>query len=130
MTLKTYKEINEVPNHQGWQTVDGRELDEEGKFHICWDIAKKGLWFSLISKRFDQVLSTTTLGTNDAQEMDDLNPSTEKTYLHHYNFPPYSVGETRPMRTPGRREIGHGALAESYNCTPRQRNIPICIMGC
>ena len=41
-----------------------------------------------------------------------LNPSTEKTYLHHYNFPPYSVGETRPMRTPGRREIGHGALAE------------------
>ena len=44
--------------------------------------------------------------------MDDLNPSTEKTYLHHYNFPPYSVGETRPMRTPGRREIGHGALAE------------------
>jgi len=46
------------------------------------------------------------------QEMDDLNPSTEKTYLHHYNFPPYSVGETRPMRTPGRREIGHGALAE------------------
>ena len=42
--------------------------------------------------------------------MDDLNPSTEKTYLHHYNFPPYSVGETRPMRTPGRREIGHGAL--------------------
>ena len=44
--------------------------------------------------------------------MDDLNPSTEKTYLHHYTFPPYSVGETRPMRTPGRREIGHGALAE------------------
>ena len=44
--------------------------------------------------------------------MDDLNPSTEKTYLHHYNFPPYSVGETRPMRTPKRREIGHGALAE------------------
>ena len=59
------------------------------------------------------MLSTTTLGTpSDAQEMDDLNPSTEKTYLHHYNFPPYSVGETRPMRTPGRREIGHGALAE------------------
>ena len=44
--------------------------------------------------------------------MDDLNPSTEKTYLHHYNFPPFSVGETRPLRTPGRREIGHGALAE------------------
>ncbi|MFL0781604.1 MAG: polyribonucleotide nucleotidyltransferase, partial [Prochlorococcus sp.] len=47
-----------------------------------------------------------------AQEMDDLNPNTEKTYLHHYNFPPYSVGETKPMRSPGRREVGHGALAE------------------
>jgi len=44
--------------------------------------------------------------------MDDLNPNTDKTYIHHYNFPPYSVGETRPMRTPGRREVGHGALAE------------------
>ncbi|MEM0979303.1 MAG: polyribonucleotide nucleotidyltransferase, partial [Cyanobacteria bacterium P01_H01_bin.58] len=44
--------------------------------------------------------------------MDDLHPEEEKRYLHHYNFPPYSVGETRPMRSPGRREIGHGALAE------------------
>ena len=59
------------------------------------------------------MLSTATLGTpSDAQEMDDLHPNTEKLYLHHYNFPPYSVGETRPMRSPGRREIGHGALAE------------------
>jgi polyribonucleotide nucleotidyltransferase len=54
-----------------------------------------------------------TLGTpGDAQELDDLNPQNEKRYLHHYNFPPYSVGETRPMRSPGRREVGHGALAE------------------
>ena len=44
--------------------------------------------------------------------MDDLHPDTSKRYLHHYNFPPYSVGETRPMRSPGRREVGHGALAE------------------
>ena len=69
---------------------------------------------ALFQRGLTQVLSTTTLGTpSDAQEMDDLNPSTEKTYLHHYNFPPYSVGETRPMRTPGRREIGHGALANA-----------------
>ena len=68
---------------------------------------------ALFQRGLTQVLSTATLGTpSDAQEMDDLNPSTEKTYLHHYNFPPYSVGETKPMRTPGRREIGHGALAE------------------
>ncbi|MEY3826829.1 MAG: hypothetical protein RLZZ148_1646, partial [Cyanobacteriota bacterium] len=55
-----------------------------------------------------------TLGTpGDAQELaDDLHPEDEKRYLHHYNFPPYSVGETRPLRPPGRREIGHGALAE------------------
>ncbi|MEO0948557.1 MAG: polyribonucleotide nucleotidyltransferase, partial [Cyanobacteria bacterium J06641_5] len=54
-----------------------------------------------------------TLGTpGDAQELDDLHPIDEKRYLHHYNFPPYSVGEARPMRSPGRREVGHGALAE------------------
>jgi polyribonucleotide nucleotidyltransferase len=53
------------------------------------------------------------LGTpGDAQKLDDLNPEEDKRYLHHYNFPPYSVGETKPMRSPGRREIGHGALAE------------------
>jgi polyribonucleotide nucleotidyltransferase len=60
------------------------------------------------------VLSIATLGTpGDAQDLgDDLHPEDEKRYLHHYNFPPFSVGETRPMRSPGRREIGHGALAE------------------
>jgi polyribonucleotide nucleotidyltransferase len=60
------------------------------------------------------VLSVATLGTpGDAQDLgDDLHPEDEKRYLHHYNFPPFSVWETRPMRSPGRREIGHGALAE------------------
>jgi polyribonucleotide nucleotidyltransferase len=59
------------------------------------------------------VLSIATLGTpGDAQDLDDLHPQEEKRYMHHYNFPPYSVGETKPMRSPGRREIGHGALAE------------------
>jgi polyribonucleotide nucleotidyltransferase len=59
-------------------------------------------------------LSIATLGTSgDAQDLaDDLHPDNEKRYLHHYNFPPYSVGETKPLRSPGRREIGHGALAE------------------
>jgi polyribonucleotide nucleotidyltransferase len=60
------------------------------------------------------VLSLATLGTpGDAQDLgDDLHPQDEKRYLHHYNFPPFSVGETKPLRSPGRREIGHGALAE------------------
>ena len=94
--------------------VDGRDLDEVRKISASAGILPKRVHGSALFQRgLTQVLSTTTLGTpSDAQEMDDLNPSTEKTYLHHYNFPPYSVGETRPMRTPGRREIGHGALAE------------------
>ena len=94
--------------------VDGRNLDEVRKITSSAGVLPKRVHGSALFQRgLTQVLSTTTLGTpSDAQEMDDLNPSTEKTYIHHYNFPPYSVGETRPMRTPGRREIGHGALAE------------------
>ncbi|MEW6044920.1 MAG: polyribonucleotide nucleotidyltransferase [Bacillota bacterium] len=60
-----------------------------------------------------QVLTTCTLGLkSDEQLLDDLREEDRKRYIHHYNFPPYSVGEVRPMRAPGRREIGHGALAE------------------
>ena len=60
-----------------------------------------------------QVLTLCTLGTlGDAQELDTIFEETEKRYIHHYNFPSFSVGETRPSRGPGRREIGHGALAE------------------
>jgi len=60
-----------------------------------------------------QVLSVATLGAmGEAQVIDGIGDEVEKRYMHHYNFPPYSVGEARPMRSPGRREIGHGALAE------------------
>ncbi|MBR6443971.1 MAG: polyribonucleotide nucleotidyltransferase, partial [Firmicutes bacterium] len=60
-----------------------------------------------------QALSITTLGAiGEAQRIDGITEETEKRYMHHYNFPPYSVGEATPMRSPGRREIGHGALAE------------------
>nr|AUG32214.1 polyribonucleotide nucleotidyltransferase [Paulinella longichromatophora] len=94
--------------------VDGRSLDEIRSITSTVGILPKRVHgSSLFQRGLTQVLSTATLGTpSDAQEMDDLNPTTEKTYLHHYNFPPYSVGETRPMRSPGRREIGHGVLAE------------------
>ncbi len=61
-----------------------------------------------------QVLTIATLGTpRDAQELDGLSPEENKRYLHHYNFPPFSTGETWPLRGPRRREIGHGALAET-----------------
>ena len=94
--------------------VDGRKLDEVRPISAAVGVLPKRVHGSgLFNRGLTQVLSTATLGTpSDAQEMDDLNPANEKTYLHHYNFPPFSVGETRPMRSPGRREIGHGALAE------------------
>ena len=94
--------------------VDGRNLDEVRPISAAVGVLPKRVHGSgLFQRGLTQVLSCATLGTpSDAQEMDDLNPATEKTYLHHYNFPPYSTGETKPMRSPGRREIGHGALAE------------------
>jgi polyribonucleotide nucleotidyltransferase len=94
--------------------VDGRNLDQVRPISAAAGVLPKRVHGSgLFQRGLTQVLSTATLGTpSDAQEMDDLNPNNEKTYLHHYNFPAYSVGETRPMRSPGRREIGHGALAE------------------
>lgn len=76
------------------------------------------------------MLSAVTLGSpGDAQELDDLHPDEQKRYIHHYNFPPYSVGETRPMRSPGRREIGHGALAERalIPVLPSQTDFPYVI---
>lgn len=67
----------------------------------------------LFTRGETQVLTIATLGTpSEEQILDGLSPEESKRYLHHYNFPPYSTGETRPLRGPGRREIGHGLLAE------------------
>ncbi len=108
--------------------VDGRQLDEVRPISAAAGVLPKRVHGSgLFQRGLTQVLSTATLGTpSDAQEMDDLNPSKEKLYLHHYNFPPYSVAETRPMRSPGRREIGHGALAERalIPVLPPKENFP------
>lgn len=94
--------------------VDGRKLDEVRPISCRTGILPNRVHGTGLFRRgLTQVMSVVTLGTpGDAQMMDDLHPDDEKRYLHHYNFPPYSVGETRPMRSPGRREIGHGALAE------------------
>ena len=95
--------------------VDGRKLDEVRPISCRVGVLPQRVHGSgLFNRGLTQVLSIATLGTpGDAQELaDDLNPEDQKRYIHHYNFPPYSVGETRPMRSPGRREIGHGALAE------------------
>ncbi|MEM8545652.1 MAG: polyribonucleotide nucleotidyltransferase, partial [Cyanobacteria bacterium P01_H01_bin.119] len=94
--------------------VDGRKLDEVRPISCRVGLLPSRVHGSgLFNRGLTQVMSIVTLGTpGDAQMMDDLHPDDEKRYLHHYNFPPFSVGETRPMRSPGRREIGHGALAE------------------
>jgi len=68
---------------------------------------------ALFKRGQTQVLSVTTLGPlGEAQTIDGIGEEVEKRYMHHYNFPPYCVGEAKPLRSPGRREIGHGALAE------------------
>ena len=95
--------------------VDGRKLDQVRPISAKAGVIPNRVHGSgLFQRGLTQVLSIATLGTSgDAQDTrDDMTIQDEKRYLHHYNFPPYSVGETRPMRSPGRREIGHGALAE------------------
>ena len=95
--------------------VDGRKLDQVRPISSQAGVIPNRVHGSgLFQRGLTQVLSIATLGTSgDAQDTrDDMTIQDEKRYLHHYNFPPYSVGETRPMRSPGRREIGHGALAE------------------
>ena len=93
--------------------IDGRKLDEVRPIWTEVGVIPRVHGSGLFNRGLTQVLTIATLGTpGDAQEMDDLHPDAKKRYMHHYNFPPYSVGEARPMRSAGRREIGHGALAE------------------
>ena len=93
--------------------VDGRGIDEIRPLNAEIDLLSRVHGSGMFTRGQTQVLSIATLGPmNDAQQLDGLDEQTEKRYIHHYNFPSYSVGETKPSRGPGRREIGHGALAE------------------
>lgn len=92
---------------------DGRQLEEVRPVSCEAGILARTHGSGLFTRGQTQVLTVTTLGAiGDEQILDGLGVEDSKRYIHHYNFPPYSVGETRPMRSPGRREIGHGALAE------------------
>lgn len=92
---------------------DNRKLDEIRPIWVDTGLLPRTHGSGLFKRGQTQVMSVTTLGAmGDAQTIDGITEQTEKRYMHHYNFPPYSVGEARPMRSPGRREIGHGALAE------------------
>jgi len=92
---------------------DGRGLGDIRALSAELDLLPRTHGSALFKRGQTQVLTITTLGSmSDAQILDGLDPEDSKRYMHHYNFPSYSVGETRPSRGPGRREIGHGALAE------------------
>lgn len=92
---------------------DNREYEEIRPIWVDTGVLPRAHGSGLFKRGQTQALSVATLGTiSEGQRIDGITEDTEKRYMHHYNFPPYSVGETRPMRSPGRREIGHGALAE------------------
>ena len=101
-----------------WLLDDGKRVDGRGINEIRPLASEVGLLprvhgSGMFTRGQTQVLTTCTLSSlRDAQIMDDLSTEDSKRYMHHYNFPPYSVGEARAPRSPGRREIGHGALAE------------------
>jgi polyribonucleotide nucleotidyltransferase len=92
---------------------DGRKLDEIRHIECKTGVLPRTHGTGLFTRGETQALTVTTLGSpGDQQIIDTMEVDMKKRYIHHYNFPPFSVGEIRPMRGPGRREIGHGALAE------------------
>ena len=93
--------------------VDGRGIDEIRPLAAEVGVLPRVHGSGLFTRGQTQVLTVATLGPiSDSQKIDGLDEEDSKRYMHHYNFPSYSVGETKPSRGPGRREIGHGALAE------------------
>ena len=93
--------------------VDGRGIDEIRPLDAKVDLLPRVHGSGMFTRGQTQVLSIATLApVSEAQKLDGLDEEVSKRYIHHYNFPSYSVGETKPSRGPGRREIGHGALAE------------------
>ena len=93
--------------------VDGRGIDEIRPLNAQIDLLPRVHGSGMFTRGQTQVLSVATLAPiSEAQKLDGLDEEISKRYIHHYNFPSYSVGETKPSRGPGRREIGHGALAE------------------
>ena len=93
--------------------VDGRGIDEIRPLAAEVGVLPRVHGSGIFTRGQTQVMTIATLGpVSDAQKLDGIDEETSKRYMHQYNFPSYSVGETRPSRGPGRREIGHGALAE------------------
>ena len=110
---KIQKEIVRKWLFEDHKRVDGRGIDEIRPLSARAGILPRTHGSGLFSRGQTQVLTIATLGAvSESQTIDGIDEETSKRYMHHYNFPSYSVGETKPSRGPGRREIGHGALAE------------------
>ncbi len=106
---------------------DGRKIGDLRELTAKVALLPRTHGTGLFSRGETQVLTIATLGSpGDEKIIDGLDDEEKRRYLHHYNFPPYSVGEARPMRGPGRREIGHGALAEKalVPVLPAQKDFP------
>ena len=110
--------------------MDGRGLTELRQISVDVGILPRAHGSGLFTRGETQVLTIATLGaSSDVQRIDTISPQTEKRYIHHYNFPPYSTGENKPMRGPSRRDIGHGHLAERalVPVLPTQEEFPYVI---
>ena len=127
---KLLKEVVRKMVLEHGERVDGRELDEIRPISCEVGFLPRPHGSALFTRGQTQVLSVTTLGAiSEEQILDGLGNEDRKRYIHHYNFPPYSTGETKPMRGPGRREIGHGALAERalLGVIPSEEEFPYAI---
>lgn len=112
-----FDEVSDVIVHENIleyeKRPDGRKLQEIRHIECRAGVLPRTHGTGLFTRGETQALTVTTLGSpGDEQIIDTMEVDMKKRYIHHYNFPPFSVGEVRPMRGPGRREIGHGALAE------------------
>ncbi|HRY59933.1 MAG TPA: polyribonucleotide nucleotidyltransferase [Patescibacteria group bacterium] len=123
-----FREIMRKNIMEKGERVDGRALNEVRSISGEVAVLPRVHGSAIFNRGYTQILNVVTLGSTgmkqilDTMEEDD----TKKRYMHHYNFPPYSTGEARPSRSPGRREIGHGALAEKalFNVLPTEESFP------
>ncbi len=123
------KTVRELVLNEGLR-MDGRDLATIRPISVDVGLLPRAHGSALFTRGQTQALSVATLGpSSDVQRIDTISPEESKRYLHHYNMPPYSTGENKPMRGPGRREIGHGALAERalIPVLPSQEEFPYVI---
>ena len=128
-TLLHKKVVRDLVLTEGLR-MDGRDLDTIRPISVEVGLLPRAHGSALFTRGQTQALSVATLGpSSDVQRIDTISPEESKRYLHHYNMPPYSTGENKPMRGPGRREIGHGALAERalLPVLPSQEDFPYVI---